>query len=47
MVGLMFVVFFNEWLKVLLGLSTQLVQLHFDVVHWLLPFVLHMWLVHS
>jgi hypothetical protein len=47
MVGLMFMVVSNEWLRVLLGLSTQLVRLHFDVVHWLFPFVLHSWLVHS
>ncbi len=33
MIGLLFVVFLNEWLKVLLGLFTQSVLLHFDVVH--------------
>jgi hypothetical protein len=32
-IALLFVVFFNEWLKALLGLSTPLVMLHFDVVH--------------
>jgi len=32
-VGLLFVVFFDEWLKVLLGLFAQSVLLHFDVVH--------------
>jgi len=33
MVGLFFMVFFDEWLRVLLGLSAQLVILHFDIVH--------------
>jgi hypothetical protein len=33
MVELLFVVFFDEWLKTLLGFSTQSVLLHFDVVH--------------
>jgi hypothetical protein len=33
MVGLMSVVLFDEWLRTQLHLSTQLVQLHFDVVH--------------
>jgi hypothetical protein len=33
MVGLLFVVFLDEWLKVLLGFFTQPVLLHFDVVH--------------
>jgi hypothetical protein len=33
MVGLLFMVFFYEWLKTLLGLSTQPILLHFDVVH--------------
>jgi hypothetical protein len=32
-IGLLFVVFFDEWLRVLLGLSTQLILLQFDVVH--------------
>jgi hypothetical protein len=32
-IGLLFVVFLDEWLKVRLGLSTQPVLLHFDVVH--------------
>ncbi len=33
MVGLLFMVFLDEWLRVLLGLSAQSVLLHFDVVH--------------
>ncbi len=33
MVGLLFVVFLNEWLRSLLGLFTQPVLLHFGVVH--------------
>jgi hypothetical protein len=33
MIGLLFVVFLDEWLRTLLGLSTQPVLLHFDVVH--------------
>jgi hypothetical protein len=32
-IGLMFMMFFNEWLTTLLGFSTQLILLHFDVVH--------------
>jgi hypothetical protein len=32
-VGLLFVLFFDEWLRVLLGVFAQLVLLHFDVVH--------------
>jgi hypothetical protein len=47
MIGLMFMMFLNEWLRALLGLFTWLVLLHFDVVHWLLPSMLHTWLVHS
>jgi hypothetical protein len=31
-VGLMLVVSFGEWLRIQLGLSTQPVQLHFDVI---------------
>ncbi len=33
MVGLLFMVFLDEWLRVLLGFFEQLVMLHFDVVH--------------
>ncbi len=33
LVGSLFMVFLDEWLKALLGLSAQLVILHFDVVH--------------
>jgi hypothetical protein len=33
LVGLLFMVFPNEWLRALLGLFTQLIFLHFDVVH--------------
>jgi hypothetical protein len=33
LVGLLFMVFLNEWLRALLGFSTQPVLLHFDVVH--------------
>jgi hypothetical protein len=33
LVRLLFMVFFYEWLRALLSFSTQLVQLHFDVVH--------------
>jgi hypothetical protein len=33
LVGLLFIVFFDEWLRTLLGFSTQPVLLHFDVVH--------------
>jgi hypothetical protein len=47
MIGLMFMVFIDEWLRVLLGFFAQPLLLHFDVVHWLFPFVLHPWLVHS
>jgi hypothetical protein len=47
MVGLMSMVLFDEWLKAQLGLFAQLVQLHFDVGHWFIPFVLHLCLVHS
>ncbi len=36
-VGSRFAVSLSEWLTVRLGLSTQLVQLQFDVAHWLLP----------
>jgi hypothetical protein len=32
MIGLLFVVFLNEWLKVLLGFFIQLILLHFDIV---------------
>jgi hypothetical protein len=32
-IGLLFMVFLDEWLKTLLGLSAQSVLLHFDVVH--------------
>jgi hypothetical protein len=32
-IGLMFVVTLDEWLKTQLRLFAQLVQLHFDVVH--------------
>jgi hypothetical protein len=46
-VGLMCVVFLDEWLKMRLGLSTQLVRLNFNVAHWRPPFVLHVCLVHS
>jgi hypothetical protein len=31
--GLLFVVFLDEWLRMLLGLYTQLVLFHFDVIH--------------
>jgi hypothetical protein len=33
MVGLMYLVLFDEWLKMQLGLSTQPIRLHFDVAH--------------
>jgi hypothetical protein len=33
MFGLSFVVLLDEWLRVQLGLFTQFVWLHFDVVH--------------
>ncbi len=44
-VGLMNVVLLDERLRMQLGLFTQPVQLHFDVAHWLSPFVLHPYLV--
>jgi hypothetical protein len=33
LVGLLFMVFLDEWLKALLGFFAQPVLLHFDVVH--------------
>jgi len=33
LVGLLFMVFANEWLRALLGLFAQPIFLHFDVVH--------------
>jgi hypothetical protein len=33
MIGLIFMVFLNEWLRVLLGFFAQSLLLHFDVVH--------------
>jgi hypothetical protein len=33
MVGLLFVVFIDEWLRALLDLFAQLILLHFDVIH--------------
>jgi hypothetical protein len=47
MVGLMYMALLNKWLKVRLGFFAQLVHLHFDVVHWLFPSMLHPCLVHS
>jgi len=47
MVGLMFVVMFDEWLRTRLGLFSQHVRLHFNVVHWFFPSMLHPCLVHS
>jgi hypothetical protein len=32
-VGLLFMVFLDEWLKAILGLSAQSVLLHFDAIH--------------
>ncbi len=46
MVGFMFVISFGEWSRVRLRPSTQLVQLQFNVVHWLLHSMLHSCLVH-
>jgi hypothetical protein len=43
----MCVVLLDKWLKTQLGISTQLVWLHFNVVHWLPPSVLHPCLVRS
>jgi hypothetical protein len=33
LVGLLFMVFLDEWLRMMLSFSTQPVLLHFDVVH--------------
>jgi hypothetical protein len=46
-VGLLFMVFLDEWLRALFGFPPQPILLHFDVVNWFLPFVLHLCLVHS
>jgi hypothetical protein len=32
-VGLLFMVFFYEWLRAFMGFFTQQVLLHFDVIH--------------
>jgi hypothetical protein len=47
LIRLMFVLFLDEWLRMLLDLFAQLVLLHFDMVKWLLPYVLHPKLMHS
>jgi hypothetical protein len=32
-IGLLFLVFLDEWLRMMMGLSPQPVLLHFDVIH--------------
>jgi hypothetical protein len=34
MVGLLFMVFIDKWLRMLLGFSTQPILLHFDVIEF-------------